>query len=571
MQFEPIYDVNPIKNLKNMVDKSEKLFGSKNAFYIKEKGDDYRGISYTEFANDITALGTSLINMGLKDTFIAVIGENRYEWCVTYLSTVNGTGVIVPLDKELPPSEIENLLIRSNASAVIFSGKFEKEMKKFKSTLLSVKYFINMDIDDDAQGFISYKRLIREGRDAVSSGNASFINAPIDDDALSILLFTSGTTDLAKGVMLSHKNISNNLQAVSSVIYIDSHDSILSILPLHHTYECTCGFLLMIYRGCTISFTEGLKHIAKNLNEVKPTVLLAVPLILEGMYSKVWEQASKKRGMKTKLKIALKVSNFLYTYLKLDIRKKLFSKIHEGIGGRIRLAISGAAAINPKVSEGFRSMGILVLQGYGLTECSPIVTVNREKDFRDSSIGQPLPGLQVKLDDEKDGIGEIIVKGDSVMLGYYDNKLATEKVINDGWFYTGDLGTMDKHGFFTITGRKKNVIITKNGKNIFPEEVESYLSKSLYISESLIIGAYDNNSGETFVNAQIFPNVEAIKDKLKTNEVSNEEIFKVINMEIKAINRSIPLYKRIRQFSIRDMEFEKTTTKKIKRYNQKTG
>lgn len=568
---KPIYNVRTIKNLKDMIEQSERLFGNKNAFLIKTKEENYKGITYKEFKSDIDALGTSLINLGLKDKFIAVIGENRYEWCVTYLATVNGTGVVVPLDKELPLSEIKNLLERSSASAVVFSGKFSEEMKELASSVESIKYFINMDIEEDEQDFLSYKKLIEQGKALIKSGDRRFLDADIDNTKMSILLFTSGTTDLAKGVMLSHKNICSNMMAVCSVLYIDSNDSVLSILPLHHTYECTCGFLIMVYNGCTIAFNEGLKHIGKNLKETSPSILLAVPLILEGMYKKIWEQAGKKKGLKTKLKIALAVSNILYKFFKIDIRRSLFKQIHDNIGGRIRLVISGAAAINPDVSKGFQAMGIKVLQGYGLTECSPIVTVNREEVYRDDSIGFPLPGVQVKIHNpDSNNIGEIVVKGENVMLGYYKNKAATEKILKDSWLYTGDLGYMDKSGFFYITGRKKNVIVTKNGKNIFPEEVEAYLNKSPYIKESLVFGENDDVSGETFVNAQIVPDIETIKAKLKADNLTKEKVFDIINSEVKNVNKVMPLYKRIRQFAIREEEFAKTTTRKIKRYMEKT-
>lgn len=572
MNNKPLYDVRPIESLKDMLEQSSRLFGNKDAFLVKTKEDIYKGIKYSEFNSDVDALGTALIHLGLKNTYIAVIGENRYEWCVTYLAAVNGAGIVVPLDKELPISEITNLLSRSNASAIIFSGKFEKEMRQIAATLSSVQYFVNMDLDQDEQGFLSFRELLKKGNELISSGDRSFLDADIDPEAMNILLFTSGTTDLAKGVMLSHKNICSNITSVCSSIYIDSNDSVLSILPLHHTYECTCGFLLMIYNGCTIAFNEGLKHIAKNLKETRPTILLAVPLILEGMYKKIWEQASKKKGLKRKLKIALAVSNFLYNTLKVDIRRKLFTQIHENIGGRIRLIISGAAAIDPQVSKGFRAMGIHVLQGYGLTECSPIVTVNREHSFSDASIGLPLPGVEVKIENTgSEGVGEIIVKGDNVMLGYYKNALATEKVLKDGWLQTGDLGRMDKAGFFYVTGRKKNVIVTKNGKNIYPEEVEAYLNKSPYILESLVWGKEEEESEETLVYAQIVPDIEAIKERLNLTEVPGEEIFKIISEEVKNTNKSMPLYKRIRNFTIREQEFAKTTTRKIKRYIEKTG
>lgn len=571
MTCEPRYRVRPVQNLKDMIEQSVKLYAEKDAFLVKE-GGNYRGIKYKEYKSDLDALGTALIDLGLKDKFIAVIGENRYEWTVTYLAVVNGVGVVVPLDKELPPNEIENLLTRSGACAVVFSGKLDKEMRQISSTLNSVKYYINMDLDEDDGSFLSFRQLVKKGKELLNSGNRSYIDAKINNEALSVLIFTSGTTDHAKGVMLSHKNICSNVMAVCSSLYIDDTDSALSILPLHHTYECTCGFLVMIYNGCTVAFNEGLKYIAKNLQETKPSLMMAVPLILENMYRKIWDQASKKRGMKLKLKAAMAISDFLYYVLKIDIRKKLFKQIHENIGGRIRLIISGAAAIEPSVLKGFRSMGIQVLQGYGLTECSPIVTVNREEAFKHNSIGLPLPGVEVKLEDvNSEGIGEIVVKGDNVMLGYFDNPFATAKVLKGGWFYTGDLGRVDESGFFYMAGRKKNVIVTKNGKNIFPEEVEAYLNKSPYIEESLVWGKYDEVTGETTVNAQIFPNIDAIKEHFKTSHVTMEDIYKIISAEVKLVNRTMPLYKHVRGFTIRENEFAKTTTKKIKRYVEKTG
>ncbi|MDP4093548.1 MAG: AMP-binding protein [Bacillota bacterium] len=566
MIHRPLYNVRPIKDLKDMIEQSGKLYADKDAFLIKAKNDNCRHIKYSEFKSDIDALGTALLDLGLKNGFIAVIGENRYEWCVTYLAAVCGTGVAVPLDKELPQHEIENLLTRSNAGAVVFSGKLLKEIESIAANESSVKYFINMDADEDDERFLSFRKLVDKGRELISKGNRSFIDFQVDSEGMNILLFTSGTTDLAKGVMLSHKNICSDMMAVCSSIHIDNNDSVLSILPLHHTYECTAGFLAMIYNGCRISFCEGLKHIAKNLKETQPTILILVPLILENMYKKIWEQASKHKGNKTKLRVAMFASNLLYKLFKVDIRKKLFKAIHDNIGGRVRLIISGAAAIDPKVSKGFRTFGIMLAQGYGLTECAPIAAVNREKIFRDDSIGQPLPGMQIIIDNpDADGIGELLVKGDNVMLGYYQNQQATEKVLKDGWLHTGDLGKVLEDDFFIITGRKKNVIVTKNGKNIFPEEVEAYLSKSPYILESLVYGKTIDGEDEVVVCAQIVPDFDAIREKFK-QDITAEEIHKLISQEVKVVNRSMPLYKRVREFNIRENEFVKTTTKKIKRY-----
>ena len=567
MQTNPIYKVRDIASLKDMLDQSSRLFGERDAFWLKTNDESYKGIKYKAFKNDVDALGTAFISLDLKGAFIAVIGENRYEWCMTYLATVNGTGIIVPLDRELPIPELENLLVRSKASAVIFSGKHEKEMRKISSSISSVKYYINMDAAQEEQGFLSFRQLLAKGAELLNSGDRSFLDAEINPVELRILLFTSGTTDLAKGVMLSHKNICQVITSVCSVLYIDHNDSVLSILPLHHTYECTCGFLLMLYNGCRISFTEGLKHIGKNLKETGPSILLAVPLILEGMYKKIWEQAAKQRGMTLKLKAALIISGILYDAFRIDIRRKLFHQVHENIGGRMRLVISGAAAIEPKVSRGFRALGIKVLQGYGLTECAPIVTVNQEENFRDNSIGLLLPGMEAMIENpNSDGIGELIVKGENVMLGYFENRLATEKVLKDGWFHTGDLCRTDAPGFYYITGRKKNVIVTKNGKNIYPEEVEAYLNNSAYILESLVWGKHDEESEETFVYAQIVPDLDSISEKLGTEALSKDEIFKIIDAEVKAVNKNMPLYKRIRRFTIREEEFAKTSTRKIKRY-----
>ncbi len=566
----PLYNTRKIKDLRDMLEQSSRLFGNKDAFYTRNKAGMYQGITYSDFKNDVDALGTALAGMGLKGGYIAVIGENRYEWCVTYLSTVNGTGVVVPLDKELPAVEIENLLQRSNAAAVVFSGRYGDDMKKIQASTTTIKYFINMDLDEDEGCFLSYARLVDSGRELLASGDRSFLDTEIASDEQAVLLFTSGTTDLAKGVMISHKNICFDITAVCSMILIDSKDSVLSILPLHHAYECTCGFLLMIYNGCTISFAEGLKHIPRNLRETRPTILLLVPLILESMYRRVWEQAGKKPGLKLMLKAAIAVSNFTYSILKIDLRKKLFKKVHDNLGGRIRLVISGAAAIDPVVCKGFRAMGVPAIQGYGLTECSPIVTVNTEFIFKDNSIGFPLTGTEVKIDSPgSDGIGEIIVKGDNVMLGYYNNEEATRKILKNGWLFTGDLGYMDNSGFVYITGRMKNVIVTKNGKNIYPEEVESYLNRSPYILESMVWGDYDEVSGETQVHAQIVPDFEAINSRLKIDTGSKEEIRKLINSEVRNVNKNMPLYKHIRQVSIREEEFAKTTTRKIKRYEVK--
>lgn len=572
MTSNAIRKVREIANLKDMLEQSANLFGERDAFWLKESDDNYEGVTYKRFKHEVDALGTALIDLGLKGKFIAVIGENRYEWCLSYLAVANGAGIVVPLDRELPPSEVENLLIRSNASTILFSGKHAGEIRSMAAGLDSIEYYINMDASEDKDGFLSLKKLIQKGAALMEEGDRSFVDSVIDAEAFNILIFTSGTTDLAKGVMLSHKNIVTDIMSVCSVLYIDEKDSTLCMLPLHHTYACTTSFLLMLYNGCRISFIEGLKHISRNLKETSPSLLLAVPLLLESMYKKVWDSINKQKGMARKVKFALFISGAAYKLLRLDIRRKLFKQIHDNIGGRVRLIISGAAAIDPAVSKGFRAFGITLLQGYGLTECSPIVTVNQMEKFRDDSIGLPLPCNEAMIyKPDKEGVGELIVKGVNVMLGYYQNQLATEKVIRDGWFFTGDLGKMNKNGFFSITGRKKNVIVTKNGKNIYPEEVEAYLDKSPYIVESMVYGKDDEASDETFVYAVIVPAMDIIREKSGKTDLSEDEVFKIIDAEVKNINRNVPLYKRIRRFTIREGEFAKTSTRKIKRYIEKIG
>ncbi len=572
MTSKPIRNVRNITDMKDMLNKSAELFAENDAFWLKSSDGSYKGVKYREFKNQVDALGTALIDLGLKDQYIAIIGENRYEWCLSYLATVNGTGIVVPLDRELPPTEVENLLSRSHASAVIFSEKHEKDMRYVSSLLPSVKYFISMDAPEDENGFLSMNQLVQKGLELIAEGDRSFIDATVDPEAFNILIFTSGTTDLAKGVMLSHKNIVTDIMAVCSVLYIDDSDSTLCMLPLHHTYACTTSFLLMLYNGCRISFIEGLKHISKNLKETTPSIILAVPLLLESMYKKIWDSINKQKGKARKVKTALALSNAALRLFGLDIRRRFFSQIHENIGGRVRLIISGAAALDPAVSKGFRSFGIALMQGYGLTECSPIVAVNQLEKNMDGSIGMPLPCDEVMIyKPNKEGIGELIVKGDNVMLGYFENSLATEKVLRDGWFYTGDLGRMNKKGFFSITGRKKNVIVTKNGKNIYPEEVEAYLDKSPYIAESMVYGKDDEASEETFVYAMIVPAMDVIRGKLSRNELEEDDVFRIIDAEVKNINKNMPLYKRIRRFTIRQEEFAKTSTKKIKRYIEKIG
>lgn len=562
-----LYEIRPIENLKDMLSQSVSLFGDNAAFKKIGQDGQINSITYKAFAADISALGTALLELGFKNKKIAVVGENRYEWCVTYLSVVNGVGTVVPIDRELPVDDFKNLLKQSDASAVVFSEKCLNVIKSVQGEIQSIKSWICMDETQDSQ-FLNYAELVDKGRKAIEAGSTEFEKAEINPDDPLILLFTSGTTAFSKGVMLSHRNICAVITGVSATVKVRPTDSVLSILPLHHTYECTLGFLTIIYSGASIAFSEGLKHISRNLKEYKPTFLVTVPLLLENVYKKVWGQAKKQKGMKLKLIIGQIISGFLYNVLGIDIRRKLFKQIHDNVGGNLQTFITGAAAVDPKISKGFRKWGFLVLQGYGLTECSPLVTGNRDRYFRDGSAGLAIPGVEVKIDKpDRNGIGEVLVKGSNVMLGYYNNPDATDNVIVDGWFHTGDLGRINRKGFLYITGRCKNVIVTKNGKNIFPEELEAYIKDSPFVAECVVYGKLDELSGETLVMANIFPNLEAISEKFKNavNSINTEDISNLLRDVIRNVNRKIPLYKHIRDIIIRDSEFEKTTSRKIKR------
>lgn len=575
MKNIPLYEVRKIRSIKELMDTSAELYSDRTAFLYKPKGNDkYVPVTFRQFKADVDALGTALIDIGLKGGRVAIISENRYEWAVSYMAVVNGTGIVVPLDKELPENEIENLLIRSKADAVIFSDNLKNSVLNIAKRIDFIKHYIIMDDAAEKNGsdtsqqteLTELKELIEKGRKKVAEGCRDFIDAEIDTEALSILLFTSATTDTSKAVMLSHRNIAENLMAMSSMLNIVPDDVFLSVLPLHHTYENTCGFLCPHYRGAAVAYCEGLRHIVKNLQEAKATVMLGVPLIYESIYKRIWDQAAKNPKLLKKLKFGLKLSGFLRKF-GINITKKLFAPIHNNFGGNIRIFISGAAGIDPEVARGFRNFGIHFVQGYGLTECSPIVALNRDVDFKDEAAGLPLPGLEVRIDGAgSDGVGEIVVKGPSVMMGYYEDPENTAEALKDGWFYTGDLGFIDDDGFVHITGRKKNVIVTKNGKNIYPEEVETLLNKSRYIKECIVFGKDDPVYGDIVVSATIVPEMEIIESEFEGRKPTEDEIREIIRKEVKEVNKSLVTYKYVKDFNIRYEEFEKTTTRKIKRY-----
>ena len=537
-------------DLKDMLNQTGEVYGNRPAYIFKteEKGK-FRTITHKEFRENINALGTTLIQMGLKDKRIAVIGENRYEWEIAYLSIVCGTGTVVPLDKSLPENELESLIERSKAEAIICSQKYVEILKKTK-----LKYIISMDLENDNDGIISQKRLISEGIQLVKSGDTSFTNAKIDNEKMSIMLFTSGTTSISKAVALSHKNICSNLMDISSILDVNSSDVFLSFLPLHHVFECTVGFLFSLYVGAETVFCDGIRHIPENLAEYKVSVMASVPAIYERLFKIIKKHLEKQGKVEQILKDEEK-----YKDSSMEKKKEVFKEIHNLLGGNIKLFISGAASLEPSIEEKFRRLGFNMVQGYGLTETSPVVAIGNKKYHKTGSIGKCVPSDEVKLlDINKDGIGELAVKGPNVMLEYYENKEATEKVLKDGWFQTGDLARIDEDGYIFICGRKKSVI--KNGKNIFPEEMETLINKEDGVEESFIFGkpiSKDPNDIKIFV--KIVYNKESFEGKTET------EIKEYFNEKIKSINKTMPHYKAIRGIIISDKPLIKTTTNKIKR------
>lgn len=565
---ESLYEVRDVENLRELIDGSVEKFSQRPAFMVKDKTKGkFVSISYKKMQEDIRSLGTSLINLGLRGRKIAVIGENSYYWAISYFAIANGVGVVVPIDRELKEKEVANLLKRAEVSAVIYSKKMKKVMDEVledRELRKTLTYPIQMDLSDDEDGRISLRRLLSHGMDLLDNGDRKYLDVEVDSDALAVLLFTSGTTGLAKGVMLSHRNIVSNTVNMSKYVKIIDGGVGLSVLPMHHTYEMTCHVITGLYQGMSIAICEGLKYIQKNLVEAQVNVMLAVPLIFEMMHKKILSKA-KESGKDKTLRRMMNISRKFKLYNKGNITRRLFSNVHNVTGGKISQFIAGGAAINPQVIEDYEAMGFPIFQGYGMTECSPIIAVNKDRYSKAAAAGLPLPGTEVKIynPDEK-GIGEIICRGPSVMLGYYRDDDATREALRNGWLHTGDYGYFDQDGFLYVSGRKKSVIITKNGKNIFPEEVEFYLTESEYIEEALVHGIDGLRNDDVIIKAEIFPNYPLFENE--NPEVSEDYIEEKIGEIIEKINDTVPKYKRIKRYYIRKTEFEKTTTKKIKRY-----
>lgn len=566
MKDTPFYKTYEIKTLRDIVKKRLELFPDKPVFRQKDKkGGNYVDIFPKQYDRDIDELGTGLRSLVPQGSRVAIISETRYEWYVSYMATTNGVGCVVPLDKELMSSEILSMLDRAKIDVLIFASSKKSLVDEIYGQPETVKYYVCMD-DIKDEKYMSYSELKNKGAKLLDEGNTDYVNAVIDPEELSILLFTSGTTAKSKAVMLCQRNICSNVMQMFEYVHITENDVFLSVLPLHHTYECTCGFIAQVYKGATVAVCEGLRYITVNLKEANPTIVLMVPAMLTMFYKTIMKKLNSDPKLFKKFNFGLKLSKFLLKF-NIDIRKKLFKDIHETFGGNMRLLIVGGAPIDPDIMRFFQNIGIHTIQGYGLTECSPILALNRDVYFKDHSAGLPLRLMEMKVDNpDEDGIGEFIAKGPSIFLGYYGDEEATKAVMDEnGYYHTGDLGYIDEDGFIIITGRKKNVIIASNGKNVFPEEIEYLLSLDPIVSESVVSGVHDDVKNDIIIVGTIYPDMDVVKSKLGENP-TEAQIQELLEKVVSEVNEKLTSYKKIKKVVYRTTEFEKNTSKKIKRY-----
>ena len=556
------FEATEFNNVKEIIYHVSEKYGSQDAFVIKEKNGDeikYKNITYKKLLEDINCLGTAIFSMGIKKSRIAVIGKNRYEWVLAHLANLLGGNISIPLDKDLQYEELENSLTRSKAEVIIFDPKLKDMITQIKNNKKTeLKHFICMD---EANGFMSVGQLLTTGESLIKQGNNEFVNAKINENEMNILLFTSGTTSKSKAVMLSQKNIASNIYALQCVEDVRSTDTNIAFLPFHHIFGSTC-MIMMLASGAKTCFPDGLRYIKQNLQEYKVSVFVGVPILIEAIYKTIMKEV-EKQGKTKIIDSAMKVSNVLLK-LHIDVRRKLFKQIIDALGGELRFLISGGAAADPKISEGFNSLGIKIVQGYGLTETSPVIAAESEIGIKTGSVGKRMKNVTIEIvNKDEDGIGEIRVKGPNLMLGYYEMPEETEKVLKNGWFYTGDLGYLDEEGYLFITGRSKNLIVLKNGKKVFPEELETLVNRLKYVEESMVFGLPDKSDEN-----DIKLSVKVVYNKEECIGMSEEEIHDIIWNEIKELNKTFPRYKHIQNMILSSEELIKTTTKKVKRQEE---
>ncbi len=558
--------VRPVENLRHIVYRNDEEYGDKTLYWYKEDKEDFHEYSYHRMRVEVDAIGTAFAELGVMDVGIAITGDVHPRFFATYYAATTGGGYAVPIDRDIHPDQTVNFIIRAEAKAVVYTRNQNKKIAEIADLLPDVKYFIPIQPEENFRFSDKVKtidEIIELGRESLEKGNRSFVDHKIDMSKMSALLFTSGTTGTAKGVMLSHKNLTAAANASVLSMSYDMNNTFVSILPPHHSYEITCGEMAIQMLGAEILINDSLKHIMKNFAWYKPNALMLVPLIVETMHKKIWDEV-KKRKMEKKLKFAMGLSNFLL-FFGIDMRQKLFAQVTGAFGGNLKSIVCGGAPLSPQIIKDFYAFGITVLEGYGITECAPLVAVNSPGKVKFHSVGQPVKGCRVRIDkqDESDETGEICVKGDNVMMGYFKDPVATKEAFTeDGWFKTGDIGYIDKDGYIFITGRKKNVIILSNGKNVFPEELEEHIAPVPEILEAVVTVRETN--GEPVLTAICVPNPDLV------TETDDERVYAIMKSKIDEINKTLPSYKKMLRVEVRREPFERNTAKKIMRYKIKS-
>jgi len=564
--MEKIFEATEFKNIKEIIYHSAEVYARNIAFKIKhkeEKQTNYEDVTYERLLKDVNKLGTAFYNMGLKAKRIAIIGKNRYEWAISHLANLLGGIVSVPLDKDLQYEELETSLIRSKADCIVFDEKLTPIIKQIQdNNNTSLKNYVCMG---NEEGFQSVKDLLEQGEKLLEEGKDEYLHADIDENAMNILLFTSGTTSQSKAVMLSQKNIASNIYAMQCVEDIRSTDTNIAFLPFHHIFGSTC-MIMMLACGVKTVFPDGLRYIKQNLNEYEVSLFVGVPVLVEAIYKTIMKEIDKQ-GKTGLIKFAKGLSKFLLVF-HIDARRKLFKQIIDALGGKLRLIISGGAPADPVISQGFNDLGVSTLQGYGLSETSPVIAAENAKLTKNGSVGIPMINDTIEVvNQDENGIGEIRVKGPNIMLGYYEMPELTEEVLKDGWFYTGDLGRFDKNGILYITGRNKNMIVLRNGKKVFPEELETIVNRLELVEESMVFGMPDEKvKDDVKVSVKAVYNQEVVKEKYA--DKTQDELYQIVWEQIKELNKSFPRYKHIQKLILTDEELIKTTTKKVKRQEE---
>ena len=556
----------PITDIKDLLVSSTELYGDNVAYLQKwDRNGEYEPITYKETLADVNGIGTWMMDKGLTGKRVAVIGPNCYQWCSTYLAVTGGIGCIVPLDKELNAEELKNQIQRSKVSAVVFDNRHQEVFKSIKADGdTDLEVLVNFDTDEESDGVYAWKQMKEEGKKLVEAGNLDYVNAEVDNEVMSILIFTSGTMGKPKGVMLSQRNVCAELMIAPTTFDLRQDDIYLSFLPLHHTYECTCCFLMALYKGSAVAFCQGLTYITKNLKEVRPTMMLGVPALYEKLYQRIWKGV-RKQGKEKTLQRAIKI-NHVTKKFHVDLGAKFFKDIRDIFGGRMRTLICGGAKIDPQILDGLREFGFNALQGYGLTEAAPMGAFNPQDAPNSRSIGVPFPGQDIKaIDVDEEGIGEICIKGPNIMLGYYEDPEETAKVLDeDGWFHTGDLGYVDIDGYAYLTGRAKNVIVTTKGKNVYPEEIEYQLNLINFVEESFVFENPETAGVDTQIVASVKIDQEEMAELLGP-DFTDEEVMRELWKEVDSINEASPIYRRIKKVILRKTDFIHNTSSKLMR------